>query len=88
MATEILSQFTVVTGSVASQLSIDEFKVIGPSTEKAFDDTELELLHSAYFRATNKRVECYRSYRRVKALMYNGRILGSVTSRLNSSASH
>lgn len=85
MATDILSQFNVVTGSVASQISIDEYKLIGSSIEKAFDDTELELLLSAHFKAKEKRVECYRSYRKVKALMYRGQTLGSATSRLNSS---
>ena len=85
MATDILSQFNVVTGSVASQISIDEYKLIGPSIEKAFDDTELEILLSAHFKAKHKRVECYRSYRKVKAIMYRGNILGSVSSRLNSS---
>ena len=34
MATDILSQFNVVTGSVASQISIDEYKLIEPSIEK------------------------------------------------------
>lgn len=51
-----LPQFNVVTGSVASQISIDEYKLIGPSIEKA---TELELLLSAHFKAKHKRVEYY-----------------------------
>ena len=50
MATDILSQFNVVTESVASQVSIGEYKLIGPSIEKAFDDTEFELLLSAHFK--------------------------------------
>ena len=67
MTTDILSQFSNVTGSVASQISIDEYKPIGQSIEKAFNDTELELLPSAHFKAKGKRVECYRSYRKIKA---------------------
>ena len=51
MAADILSQFNVVTGSVASQVSSDEYKLIGLSLEKAFDDTELELVLSAHLKA-------------------------------------
>lgn len=34
MATDILSQFNVLTGSVASQVSSDEYKLIGSSLER------------------------------------------------------
>ena len=51
MTTDILSQFNAaVTGSVASKVSVDEYKLNGPSIEKAFDDPELELLLLANFK--------------------------------------
>lgn len=53
--------------------------------EAAFDNTELGMLSARYLKDSGSAVEIFRSYRKIKALLYNGRIYGSVMSRSNSS---
>ena len=82
MADDILSRFSDLKGSVASQTSSSECK---PAVEAAFDGTEMRLLVEKYHRDSGHTLQLFRSYRKMKSLMYKGLIYGSVLSRRNCS---
>lgn len=81
-APKILSNFHVNKGSVAQQINScnDEFKLLGAITESALDSENFEMLSSVYSSEPNF-VKCLRSYKRVGAVEYQGRIFGSAISR-------
>ena len=85
-ASDILSQFNATQGSVKSQSYTVEYKVLGPITECAFSDTELNMLPVKHNEEMGGITHYYRSYHKVKAIVYNGHIIGSVLSHSNASS--
>ena len=64
-------------GSVKSQSYSVGCRILGPEMECALTDTELNTLPIGH--------HCFRSYRRVKAIIYNGHTIGSVLKHSNAS---
>lgn len=77
VAADILSHLSATQGSVKSQSYSAECRILGPEKECALTDSELNSLPLGH--------HCFRSYRKAKAIVYNGHIIGSVLSHSNAS---